>query len=432
MKRLLPSGLAGRFVLLLTVALILANAVALILLASERDRLGRAAREEGAVARFLALAPLLDGTSQAERERRIRAAGQRGARLTLSQTPNVAADVSGVRARALAEVFEATLEGRALRLADAPRRNALDISVALYAPDAWLNGVLNLGPPPRRTGGFEMVIVALGLSLLAVLGVGLVFVRQLTRPLADLAQAARAAGRGDRSARMPEEGAAELREAATAFNDMQAQIARFDAERTRTFAAVGHDLRTPITSLRIRAEMLDPEDGAPMIATLEDMQVMAEGLVAFGTGTHATEDRQPVDLHALVTRLCTERGAQIGNIAPAVIDGHPVGLSRAIGNLIDNALRFAGSATVSVEDSRDAVCITVEDRGPGIPTERLEAVQDPFVRGDPSRNTQTGGAGLGLSIVRTVAVDHGGELILANRDGGGLRATIRLPRKSRA
>ncbi len=157
--------------------------------------------------------------------------------------------------------------------------------------------------------------------------------------------------RGDRDARVPEDGPREMRAAAAAFNDMQARIARFDAERMRTLAAVGHDLRTPLTSLRIRAEMLDEADAAPMIRTLDEMTVMADGLVAYARGVAEAEPVQDVDLAALLARLCEDRGAPLAVDAPAIVRGRPVALGRAIGNLIDNALRYGGAARVRL--SRD-------------------------------------------------------------------------------
>ncbi|NND43389.1 MAG: HAMP domain-containing protein [Silicimonas sp.] len=427
MKRVLPTGLTGQLILLLTVALLLANAVALVLLASERDRLGRAAREEGAVARILALAPLLDGIDREERVRRISAADQRGTRIEVASDPIVPPNAAGSRAQALAALFAPSLGGRELRLADGADRNTLAISVALNTPDDWLNAVLRLGSPPRRTNSIEALALVLGLSLAAVLGGALIFLRRLTKPLAELAQAARAAGRGDRSARVAEDGAREFQEAAHAFNDMQARIARFDAERTRTLAAVGHDLRTPITSLRIRAEMLSDQDAEPMIATLEEMRVMADSLVAFARGGENTEEPQPVDLAKLVQRLAAERGAELAVVMPTEIIGQPVALSRAIGNLIDNAMRYAGAARVTLDRTGKDAVVTIEDDGPGIPAEQLDEVQEPFVRGEGSRSLDTGGAGLGLSIARAVAQGHGGNLELSIRESGGLRAKLRLP-----
>ena len=292
--------------------------------------------------------------------------------------------------------------------------------MALEDPSAWLNAVLRLGRPPRRTGGPETLLLVVGLSLAAVLLVGLVFLRQLTRPLAGLAEAARAAGRGDRAAR-------ELREAAAAFDDMQARSARFDAERTRTLAAVGHDLRTPITCLRIRAEMLDDEAREPMVRTLDEMRVMADGLVAYACGAGEAEAEDEVDLAALLRRLCEERGATLTHVEPAVVRGLPVALVRAFGNLIDNALRYGGAARVRLAREGREAWVAVEDDGPGIASERLAAVLEPFVRGEGSRSARTGGAGLGLAIARAVAQAHGGTLELANREEGGLRAEIRLP-----
>lgn len=423
----LPDGLMGRFALLLTLALLAANAVALALIATERDRLGRLAREEGQVARVLALVPLLDGASPAERMHRTARARWRGVRIEASARAVVPADAAGPRERALAARLSEGLGDRDLRLAAGRDPGTLVLSVALIDPDGWMNAVLRLGPPARRNRGPEALLILLGSSLVAVLGVGLLFLRQLTRPLQVLAEAARAAGRGDRTRRVPEEGARELREAAAAFNDMQARIARFDAERTRTLAAVGHDLRTPITSLRIRAEMLPEADAGPMIATLDAMGVMADGLVAYARGAGDAEALQTVNLADLLARLCRERGATFGQTAAPMVRGRPVALARAVGNLIDNALRYGGAARVHLGRDAETAVIAVEDDGPGIAPERLSAMFEPFVRGETSRSVETGGVGLGLSIVQQIVRAHGGTVELANRSEGGLRATLRLP-----
>ena len=424
LRRLAPDGLAARFALLLVGALLAANLVALALLSSERDRLDRASVAGREIERVIGLVPALDGASAAERRRIVRSASRRGAVIRAGADPLVAEHLTQGRAAALARRATEALGGREVRLA-AGSRGGLALSVALEDPDGWLNATLRSPPPDPRRGGTALLLI-LGLSLGAVLAVGLLFIRRLTRPLAALAEAARAAGQGDRTARVPEAGARELREAAAAFNDMQARIASFDAERSRTVAAVGHDLRTPITSLRIRAEMLDGAEGEPMIRTLDEMKVMADGLLAFARGGEA-EDTVPVDLSPLLERLCAERGAEFRAAAPARVRGRPVALGRAVGNLVDNALRYAGSAGVTLSrDGADAL-IAVEDRGPGIPAERLADMLEPFARGEASRSGETGGAGLGLSIARTVIGAHGGTLGLANREGGGLRATVRLP-----
>jgi signal transduction histidine kinase len=173
--------------------------------------------------------------------------------------------------------------------------------------------------------------------------------------------------------------------------------------------------------------MLDDDElREPMVRTLDEMAVMADGLVAYAKGSREVEATERVDLVPFLRRLCADRGATFELGARAEIRGRPVALSRAIRNLIDNAVRYGGSAAVRVgRDGPDAV--VVQDQGPGIPAERLEAMFEPFVRGEDSRSTETGGAGLGLSIARNIVLAHGGTIRLENRAEGGLRASIRFP-----
>ena len=453
--RLLPDGIAGRLALVLTLALLAAYAVAFAFLAFERDRLGREAQVERTVARIVDAVPLLERVPTGERRQALRRLDRRVVSVALEARPRVRRGAPGdPRARELVERVADALPGRDVRAAlRAPRsredRRAGDrwrrggtrpqrlvLSIALLGPDGrpgsdWLNAVVRAPTRAERETGIPPALLVVGLSLLSVLAVALLYVRRVTRPLRELALAARAAGRGDRAARVPEGGARELREAAAAFNDMQARIARFDAERTRTLAAVGHDLRTPITSLRIRAEMLEDELREPMVRTLDEMRVMADGLVAFAQGEGDAEPGERVVLPSLIARLCEERGATFAPPAPGApeieVNARPVGLSRAIGNLVDNATRYAGTARVTLHRQGREAVVAVEDDGPGIPPERLDAMLEPFTRGEASRSLDTGGAGLGLSIARSIVRSHGGTLILANRPTGGLRAEIRLP-----
>ncbi len=235
-------------------------------------------------------------------------------------------------------------------------------------------------------------------------------------------------GRGDRRATVPEAGAREIREAASAFNDMQRRIEDHDRQRMRLLAALGHDLRTPITSLRIRTEML--EDAAlrdPMIATLEEMTVMADDLLHFGAGAQTGEAPQETALRALLVRLCARLGATLAAGAEIRMAVRPVSLARALSNLIDNALRYGGQARVSLIRDGAEVVFRIEDAGPGIPEARLGDVVEPFVRGEESRSAETGGTGLGLAITRNIALAHGGALRLQNLPQGGLCAELRLP-----
>lgn len=444
--RLVPDGLAARFALLLACALIAANLVALVVLSFERDRLGREARADREIERIVGLVPALEAVDPALRRAIARDASTRLARVRIGPEPLLTETRGGVRDRALAVRLGETLGARTVRVAildgsdalpfrrhDGPmhgrRQESIVVSIALATAGepAWLNVTTRGGRRGTRGDGGRVFLLVLALSLGAVLGVGLWFVRRLTRPLGALADAARAAGRGDRTARVPEEGAREMREAATAFNAMQGQIAGFDAERMRTLAAVGHDLRTPITSLRIRAEMLDDDLREPMVRTLDEMTVMTDELVAFARGDAGMEERGAVALAPLLSRLCEERGASLTIADEIMLHARPVALTRAFGNLIDNALRYGGSARLTLARDGDEAVITVDDDGPGIPEERLADMFEPFVRGEASRNTATGGAGLGLSIVRQVVRAHGGTAALANRKERGLRATVRLP-----
>lgn len=439
LKRLLPDGIAGRFALLLTVSLVSANLLALAVLSYERTRLDRVALIAREQERIASLVPALEAAAAQARPGLARSASTRFSEVAVDPAPLVSAQGDTARAVALADALTDTLDGREVRAVvrvnpddgRGGRRVSVAVSVRLIvaADEAaqWLN-IRSRGkrsPPPWIQEGAFLLI--LGLSLVAILGVGLVFVRRLTQPLARLATAARAAGDGDRTALVKAEGPRELRDAAAAFNDMQARIARFDAERMRMLAAVGHDLRTPITSLRIRAEMLDPEDSDPMIRTLEEMTVMADGLVAYAKGTGESEVLRNLDLGPLIERACAERGIPFDCSDTATVRGRPVALSRAIGNLLDNALQYGETARVGLTCDADVAVLTIDDDGPGISEDALAHVFDPFVRGDDSRNRNTGGAGLGLAIVRDVIAAHGGTVTLANLPPAGLRATVKLP-----
>lgn len=442
-RRLLPNGLAGRFVLLLVTVLLAASLVAAALLFLERGRLERNAREAREIERITSLVPALEIANPNLRESIARRASGRFTQYSVDArpvaisgrgTPPPLRNLTASLAEALPdhEIRGAVMSRRGDRhLPGPPGLAAVALSIRLASTDGgrvqWLN-VISRGKWFHSPGAQGKVLpVFLGLSLLSVLGVGLIFVRRLTRPLTELAEAARAAGRGDRSIRVGESGAYELREAARAFNEMQARIARFDAERMRMLAAVGHDLRTPITSLRIRAEMLDETEAAPMIRTLEDMTVMVDGLVSYARGAGDGETAISLDLGPLLARLCDERGAEFQCHQSARVMGRPVALGRAIGNVVDNALRYGKSARISLRHESEITFITVEDNGPGIPPEQLDAMFEPFVRGEESRNQDTGGAGLGLAIARNIIAGHGGMITLDNRPQGGLRVTITLP-----
>lgn len=255
--RLLPDGVAGRFALLLTAALLAANLVAFGVLSLERARLDRAALVEREMERIVSLVPAIEAMEPQRRIAVAQRASTRFSRVSVDPRPAVAEQPDAPRSAAMARALREALGERDIRAAamvdpDRSSRGAratVLVSIRLRTDEGrapqWLNAASrDMRPQPPGLRG-DVFLLILGLSLVSVLGVALLFVRRLTRPLSDLARAAGAAGRGDRSARVPETGPREMRAAATAFNEMQAQIARFDTERMRTLAAVGHDLRTP-------------------------------------------------------------------------------------------------------------------------------------------------------------------------------------------
>jgi signal transduction histidine kinase len=274
-----------------------------------------------------------------------------------------------------------------------------------------------------------MGVMAVALSVIVIF-----MVRRLTRPMARLAVAAERLGRGEAVPPVPEWGPADVREATRAFNRMHARLQRFVQDRTRMLAAISHDLRTPITSLRLRAEFIeDVEIRQKILETLDDMQRMAEATLAFAREEAAREDTRVVDLSALVDSVCADLSDMGQDVTFAGAPrsrylGRPSSLKRALSNLIENAVSYGQRARVTLEGGDDEWRIVIDDDGPGIAEADIERVFAPFVRLEESRNLETGGVGLGMAISRSIVRGHGGDITLANRQGGGLRVTVRLPK----
>ncbi len=278
------------------------------------------------------------------------------------------------------------------------------------------------------------VLIALGILLAGVTALSLIAVRWIVRPLAELRRAADALGKDIHRPPLAETGPVEVAETSRAFNTMQRRIASFVEDRARILAAVSHDLKTPLTRLRLRADLLDDEElGEKIRRDVDDMQAMVNATLDFMRGTESREEAHPLDLMALLESLrddAQETGGRVrlnGFIARPY-HGRPLALKRCIGNLLDNALRYGGRADIEAKDSDKVITLTIADRGPGIPSDVMERVFEPFVRLEGSRARHSGGTGLGLGIARNIARAHGGDLVLKNRDGGGLIAELSLPR----
>ena len=289
---------------------------------------------------------------------------------------------------------------------------------------------VDTAPPSIPTGLLTELLITLGL----VMAVVLIAVQQATRPLRQLAQAADTLGRDLDAPPLPEDGPTETRHAAQAFNRMQARIKRLVNERARALAAVSHDLRTPLTRLRLRTELIDDELlREQMGKDLEAMATMIDGTLAYLRGLQANEQVRSLDVNALLESMADDarvlgRSIEIRGQAQQAYPGRLTALRRALQNLIDNAFKYGLGASIRVEDSPSLLKITVEDKGPGLAPTELSKVTEPYYRVDSARSATGDGVGLGLSIVQDVALLHHGELILANRPQGGLAATLLLPR----
>lgn len=280
----------------------------------------------------------------------------------------------------------------------------------------------------------DELLVRLLTTLALIIAVVMLAVREATKPLKQLAQAADALGHDIDAPPLAETGPVETRQAAQAFNRMQARIRHLIDERARALAAVSHDLRTPLTRLRLRAELIDdPQLRNPVIADLDDMTALLDASLDYLRGLEENETPCPVDLNALLQSLSADaavigRKIRIEGTSAVPFCARHSALRRALQNLIDNAFKYGRDVLLCIEEDAHEVRLCVKDAGPGIDPEELERVTEPYYRPDAARRRETGGVGLGLSIVRDVARLHGGKLHLANRPQGGLSATLVLPR----
>jgi signal transduction histidine kinase len=266
-----------------------------------------------------------------------------------------------------------------------------------------------------------------------ILAVSVWAVRRVTSPLAALATAAERLGHDVRAPPLPETGTVEIRQAARAFNDMQIRLRRLIESRTRLLAAISHDLRTPLTLLRLRAETVqNAQERDKVLATIAEMDAMIGATLQFARDHSAGEPRQPTDLTSLIQGVADDMrdtgfSVRLQPMEPIVCACQPTALKRAVRNLLENAVKYGKTGTVNVRRTSQTVEIDVDDEGPGIPQEELTRVIEPFYRLDESRSRDTGGVGLGLAIAQSIVQAHGGTLTLKNSPTGGLRATISLP-----
>lgn len=300
--------------------------------------------------------------------------------------------------------------------------------------NAWLNARvdLDLTEASQRTRPFVWTtLITLLIAVLAIMAV-----RRATMPVSLFATAAERLGLGLNAEPLPESGMGEVRRAARAFNTMQSRLKRFVQDRTQMLAAISHDLRTPITRMRLRAEFVDDsEQRDKMLSDLDDMEAMISATLAFAREDAANEPATPTDVAALVARIVSdeeEGGHGVSYTGPETLERtiRPLGLKRALANIVGNAIKYGERADVTLSDNGEQMEILIDDKGPGIPDEFKEQVFTPFFRVESSRSRDTGGTGLGMTIARNAIRSMGGDIELLDRAEGGLRTRVTLPVQS--
>jgi signal transduction histidine kinase len=424
-------------------ALLASNAVTFAIVESDRSRVIRHERLTAIEERLTAVARLLLRLPDSDREDILKIASVRRERVSIGKVPRVGAESARdadaetrVRA-ALADtaVTEVRIAKRGsasfdwFGLAERRRTGNERLSVAIgIGPGQWLNAEF-VWPPSSLLSSLVLSVAVASLALIAV-AVWLAY--RLSGPLQRLSEASTAMARGRTGTPVPETGPTVLRSAAHAFNTMSRRLMATLENQRVLLASIAHDLRTPITSLRIKSEFIeDAELRDKMTESLDELQATTEAALEAARTGMGEEPSREVDVSSLVESMCADLSDMGGDVTfeegPSVrAVCRPNEIKRASRNLVQNALRYGQRARVSVGVAAGVVSIVVDDDGPGLKPEEIEKVFDPFVRLESSRSRDTGGLGLGLTLARAMARGHGGDIVLVNRDGGGLRATLTL------
>jgi len=459
MSRFLPKSLFGQTLFVLLAGLIISHAVGSWLYTFDREQAVRAIGGFAAAQRIANLSRLVQEAPREWRERIVVALSDQTFRVSLSAHPPVttvtspddaasdaikeflAEQLPGVSGREPRVVVSAPdgppFGGFSPMMGRGPMMHGLggfrDLQVAIPLPNGeWLSFATGL--PVAGPAFSRQFLVSMAVMAIIILGVSIWVVRRVTAPLSSLAVAAERLGRDVTAPALPETGTIETRRASRAFNEMQVRLRNLIENRTRLLAAISHDLRTPLTLLRLRVENVkDRQERDKMLATIAEMDSMIDATLKFSRDAAAAEPLRSADLASLVQSIIDDmRDAGLSvTMEPSqslVCECRPAALKRALTNLIDNAVKFGRTAHIAINTTSSAIEITIDDEGPGIPEQELSRVFEPFYRLDESRSRDTGGIGLGLAIAQSIVQSHGGELILTNRPTRGVRASVRLPR----
>jgi two-component system osmolarity sensor histidine kinase EnvZ len=432
LKRFLPRGLFGRSLIIIVAPIVLLQAI-IAYVFFERDLDTTTRRLARDVAADMAMLVALEDNHQGIQRENLRALAARQLDYRIRFVPGHVTPLRGPPSSTIDVALDDILEQRIG--ADRDFRTARigdDFEIRVEVHD----GVLAVLVPRDRVTVSKpdlFILWMVGSSLL-LMGIAILFLRNQVRPIERLALAADSFGKGRAVPDFKPYGATEVRRAAQAFITMRERIERHVAQRTEMLAGVSHDLKTPLTRLKLTLAMMpDDADANSMLHDIAEMEHMLDEYLAFARG-EGGEDVRVTDLSALVRETVTaaeraHQGAQIAINAPdhVPVSAKRAGLRRVLANLIDNGLKHGSRVAVTLSRDDRLVEIAVEDDGPGIPELRREEAFRPFHRLDEGRNLQSGGSGLGLAIARDIARAHGGDILLGNSAMGGLKATVRLP-----
>ncbi len=452
-KRWLPASLTAQVLLLMLGSLILAQVISIQIYQTERSETLGLVNSRFAMLRLISVVRLLSDTPPELHREILRASRSESLMLRLQPDPVLPEERNAQYERRLRselgfppqrQIYISVETPDGLPAMAQPLRQHFDRmhgrpptrDIRLYGAiqldnGQWLSfsSLADKEPPAWSS----RAILSLLLLAAVLAGVTAWLLRRVTRPLQRLTQQAEQFGRGQTTEPIDECGPSEVRDTLAAFNRMQARLDRFVQDRTRMLAAISHDLRTPLTSLRLRSEFLaEGEDKQRLQETMATIENLLRATLAFARDDQVAEPSRSIDLDSLWQSMSEDYQDQGNDVSyhstgQCVYTCRPDLLRRALQNLIDNALKYAGSAEISLVREATQLLIRVRDHGPGIPEADLEQVFQPFVRLDDARNTESASVGLGLSIARTQIHRHGGELTLRNHPQGGLEACIRLP-----
>ena len=432
-----PRGLIGRVILITFVALAL-EFMGSVLIHDQVDRLTLREDHARRVAELLVVSQRLLADAPPSQQREIlRNLSTQHLRVELRAASALSrsdADPALDRMRLQIVEWEPSINSGDLRLTatTSGQRHKRDLAGALRLPDGqwlhfWSSNTFGHWPQPYRILGTAAILAA-GILLAAAM-----LVHTIGAPLRALAHAADSVGHGN-AVTVRETGPGDLSQVARAFNAMQARIGRLITDRSQALAAVGHDLRTPLARMRLRSGFIKAaETRAAMEADIVEMESMLDSVLAYLRYESDGEEPRRLNLAALISTLVdadADLGRAVTYAGPdeLVVNVRPLAIKRAIGNLLENGLRYGENVRLTLSDRGDYACLRVEDDGPGIPAAELKRVLTPFVRLDDARHRDTGGLGLGLAIVSNVVEREGGRLLLSNLPQGGLRVEIRLLR----